>query len=122
MFGMSDFTVFHGNDTELILLVDPDQESLGLVVVDATTLGPVTLHACGDQVLVARDKEEMVIHQLLAIIFLHSQEWEVRSRKISPKEQNHQYYLKNKFQFVSYVYFEEGLKIISIGPPRGQFN
>ena len=81
-------TIFHGNDTELILLVDPDQEGLGSVVVDATTLGPGTLHAGGDQVLVAGDEEEMVINQLLAIGLLHSQEWEIGSRKISPKENN----------------------------------
>ena len=81
-------TIFHGNDTELILLVDPDQEGLGSIVVDATTLGPVTLHAGGDQVLVAGDEEEMVINKLLAIGLLHSQEWEICSRKISPKENN----------------------------------
>merc|ERR1719402_1023715 len=37
-------SLLHGDDAELILLVDPDEESLLLVVEDATTLRPATLH------------------------------------------------------------------------------
>ena len=36
-------TRLHGDDTELILLVNPDEESLGIVVEDTTTLGPVAV-------------------------------------------------------------------------------
>ena len=36
--------LLHGDDAGLVLLVDPEQEGLGVVVEDATTLGPVTLH------------------------------------------------------------------------------
>jgi len=43
--------LLHGNDTELILLIDPDQEGLGGIVEDTTTLGPVTLHT-GQRVVV----------------------------------------------------------------------
>ena len=35
----------HGDDTELILLVDPDEESLGVVVEDTTAAGPVAVQA-----------------------------------------------------------------------------
>jgi hypothetical protein len=35
----------HGDDTELILLVDPDEESLGVVVEDTTALGPVAVES-----------------------------------------------------------------------------
>ena len=35
----------HGDDTELILLVDPDEESLGSVVEDTTAAGPVAVQA-----------------------------------------------------------------------------
>ena len=38
-------TRLHGDDTELILLVDPDEESLFSVVEDTTALGPVTVEA-----------------------------------------------------------------------------
>ena len=43
-------TLLHGDDTELILLIDPDQESLGGIVEDTTALGPVTLHTGNLQV------------------------------------------------------------------------
>ena len=33
----------HGNDTQLVLLVDPDKESLGIVVEDTSATGPVTV-------------------------------------------------------------------------------
>ena len=36
-------TLLHGDDTELILFVDPDEECLGSVVEDTTSLGPVTV-------------------------------------------------------------------------------
>ena len=36
---------------------------------DAAALGPVALHAGGDQVLVARDEEEVVVHELLPHLF-----------------------------------------------------
>ena len=40
-------TLLHGDDPHLVLLVHPQQEGLGLVVEDATALGPVTLHTGG---------------------------------------------------------------------------
>ena len=39
--------LLHGDDPHLVLLVHPQQEGLGLVVEDATALGPVTLHTGG---------------------------------------------------------------------------
>merc|ERR1712088_708912 len=48
-------TLLHGDDAELILLVDPDEEGLLCVVEDATSLRPVTLHASNGQVPVAGD-------------------------------------------------------------------
>ena len=36
--------LLHGDDAGLVLLVDPQQEGLGVVVEDSTALGPVTLH------------------------------------------------------------------------------
>merc|ERR1719370_1279039 len=70
-------------DTELILLVDPDEESLFLVVEDATTLRPVTLHTSNGQVPVSRDKEEVVVNQLLADLLVHSSQRVVVSGKVS---------------------------------------
>jgi len=66
--------LFHGNDAELILLVDPDEEGLGSVVVNATTLRPIALHAGNLQVGVTRHEQEMVIDQLLADLLVHAGE------------------------------------------------
>jgi len=65
-------TLLHGNDTELILLVDPDQEGLVSVVEDATALGPVALHTSDLQVGVTGHEEEMVIDELLADLLVHA--------------------------------------------------
>jgi len=56
-------TRLHGDDTDVIFLVDPNQEVLVFVVPDPTGVRPVTRHACGSQQ--RRDgfvEEEMVIN------------------------------------------------------------
>merc|ERR1719429_1004900 len=58
-------TFLHGDDTGLVLLIDPEKEGLGVIVEDSTTLGPVTLHTSDSQVTVSRDEEEVVINELL---------------------------------------------------------
>ena len=40
-------TLLHGDDTELIFFVDPDEESLLSVVEDTSALGPVAVQATG---------------------------------------------------------------------------
>jgi len=74
--------LLHGDDTELILLIDPDEEGLGRVVEDTTTLGPFTLHTSGDKVLVAGDEEEMVVDELLTVGLSHSLQGEVFSSEV----------------------------------------
>jgi len=76
-------TLLHGDDTELILLIDPDQESLGGIVEDTTALGPVTLHTGNLQVGVTRDEEEMVINKLLADSLFHTSQGIVATGQIS---------------------------------------
>ena len=65
-------TLLHGDDSELVLLIDPSEESLLLIVVDPPALRPVPLHASGNQVLVARNKQEVVVNQLLPNFLLHA--------------------------------------------------
>jgi hypothetical protein len=65
-------TLLHGDDTELILLVDPDQEGLVGVVEDTTALGPVALHTGHLQVGVTRHEEEVVVDELLAGFLVHA--------------------------------------------------
>jgi len=76
-------SLLHGNDTELILLVDPDQESLVSVVEDTTALGPVTLHTGYLQVGVTRHEEEMVIDELLAGGLVHAGEGVVVASEVA---------------------------------------
>jgi len=65
-------TLLHSNDAEMILLVDPDQEGLAVVVPDATSIGPVAGHAgAGEE---RRDwlvEEEMIGDQLILLGFSH---------------------------------------------------
>ena len=50
-------TLLHGDDAELVLLVDPDQEGLVSVVEDTTAVGPVTVQTAGLKEAVALSKQ-----------------------------------------------------------------
>jgi len=76
-------TLFHGDNSGLIFLVDPEKEGLGVIVEDSTTLGPVTLHTSNSQVFVSAHEEEMVINKLLTNSFVHASERIVLASKIS---------------------------------------
>jgi len=76
-------TLLHGDDAELILLVDPDKEGLGSVVEDATAFGPVALHTSDLQVGVTRHEEEMVIDELLAGGLVHAGEGVVVASEVA---------------------------------------
>merc|ERR1712156_979958 len=75
--------LLHGNDTELILFVDPDKESFVLVVENTTALGPVTLHTSDLQVGVTRHEEEVVVDELLADGLIHTSQGVVVTSQIS---------------------------------------
>lgn len=49
-------TLLHGNNSELILLVDPDQERLGFVVENSTAAGPVTVKVASSEETVTLPK------------------------------------------------------------------
>jgi len=76
-------SLLHGDDTGLILLVDPHKEGLGVIVENSTALWPVTLHTSNCQVSVSADKEEVVIDELLSDGLIHASEWVVLASKIS---------------------------------------
>ena len=58
----------HGDDSELILLIDPHKESLVVVVEDASCLGPVSLEESGLKILVITLEEEVVSGELLLLL------------------------------------------------------
>merc|ERR1719170_40237 len=76
-------SLLHGDDAGLVLLVDPHEEGLGVIVEDSTALGPVTLHTSNGQVSVSADEEEVVINELLSDSLIHTSEWIVLASKIS---------------------------------------
>jgi len=77
--------LLHGDDTELILLVDPDKEGLGLVVEDATAFRPIALHTSDLEVGIARHEQEVVVNELLADLLVHASQCVVVSGKITAK-------------------------------------
>merc|ERR1712012_129536 len=75
-------TLLHRDNTELVLLVDPDKEGLLGVVEDTTSLRPVTLHTSNGKVPVARDEEEVVVNEMLTDLLIHSGQRVVVTGKI----------------------------------------
>merc|ERR1719471_2276970 len=75
--------LLHGDDPHLVLLVHPQQEGLGSVVEDATTLGPVALHSRDSEVGVSRHEEEVVVNELLAHLLVHSGQGVVGAGKVA---------------------------------------
>ena len=59
--------LLHGDDPELVLFVDPDEEILLSVVEDASALGPVPVKTTGFEESVSLLEEEMIVDQLLLI-------------------------------------------------------
>merc|ERR1712173_300467 len=76
-------TLLHGDDSELILFIDPDEEGLGIIVEDTSALGPVSLHTSNSKVSVSRDKEEVVINKLLSALLIHASQGVVFTSKIT---------------------------------------
>ena len=64
-------TLLHRDDAELILLIDPDKESLGIIVEDAPAFGPVAVETTGIKEAVTLLEEEVVSNQLLLLSFSH---------------------------------------------------
>jgi len=74
--------LLHGDDSHLILLIDPEKEGLGSVVEDSTALWPVTLHTSNSEVTVSTDEEEVIINKLLTDSFIHTSKRIVVTSKI----------------------------------------
>merc|ERR1711929_4653 len=76
-------SLLHGDDSGLVLLVHPQEEGLGLVMEDASALGPVTLHAGDLEVSVSRHEEEVVVNKLLADSLVHASEGVVGTSEVT---------------------------------------
>jgi len=76
-------TLLHGDNSELILLIDPDEECLGIIVEDTSALRPVTLHTSNSKVSVTRNEQEVVINKLLSDLLIHASKRIVLSSKVT---------------------------------------
>lgn len=77
-------SLLHRDDTGVVLLVDPNQKVLVLVVPDATSVGPVASHTSTCQQ--RWDwfiEQEMIVDQLLLFIVTHTGQWVVSSGQIT---------------------------------------
>merc|ERR1712110_214024 len=91
-------SLLHGNDSELILLINPDKECFGFVVEDSTAFWPVTLHTSYLQVWITRHEEEVIINQLLSDSLIHSSQGIVVAREITSEfceSSNHEFFHVN---------------------------
>jgi len=71
-----DVSIFlHRNDSKLILLINPDKESLGVVVENTSTRWPVSVKTARLKESVTLFEEEMVSDELFLILFAHAFEW-----------------------------------------------
>jgi hypothetical protein len=61
----------HGDDSELILFIDPDQESLFLVMEDTSASWPVSVETTGLQESVSLLEQEVIGDQLSLLFFGH---------------------------------------------------
>ena len=60
-------TLLHRDDSQLVLLVDPDEEGLLIVVVDSSALRPVSVEVAGIKETISLLKEEVVGDKLLLL-------------------------------------------------------
>jgi len=64
-------SLFHRNDSELILLVDPNKESLVLVVVYTSARWPVSVETARVKESITFFEKEMISDELFLILFGH---------------------------------------------------
>ena len=83
---MSDVcTLLHRDDSQLIFLIDPGQESLSIVVVDSSVVWPVTVEVAGLKESVSLLEQEVVVNQLLSLFISQRAERVVLSFELSIK-------------------------------------
>ena len=69
----------HRNNSELVLLVDPCQESLFIIMEDASAIRPVSVETTGFKESITLLEQEVIFNELLLVLGLHSLEWVVLS-------------------------------------------
>jgi len=76
-------TLLHGDNSELILFVNPNEEGFGIVVEDTSSLWPVSLESSRLKIFVSSLEKEVISDQLLSIGVAHVTEGVVFTFKVS---------------------------------------
>ena len=85
--GLDISSVLHRDNSELIFFIDPDQESLGIIVEDTTTAGPVSVEVASLEESVTLSKE--IVNNLFeSIIILKKIEKKFDVTYCNPKHLN----------------------------------
>ena len=64
-------TLLHRNDSQLVLLIDPDEESLFVVVEDTSAFRPVSVKTTSIKESISFLEEEVISNQLLLLFWSH---------------------------------------------------
>jgi len=67
--------ILHGDDSQLILLINPDKESLGSIVENTSSIWPVSIEVASGKESISLFEEEMIVDELLLDILLHTGQW-----------------------------------------------
>jgi hypothetical protein len=66
-------TLLHRDDTKLIFLINPNEESLSIVMEDTTSIRPVTVETTSFKESITFLKEEMILDKLILNLRLHTE-------------------------------------------------
>ena len=64
-------TLLHGNDSKLILFIDPNKEGLLIVMENSSSLWPVTVETTGIEETITLFEQEVIVNQLLLLLWSH---------------------------------------------------
>lgn len=73
--GMEVSTWLHRNDSELIFLIDPHEESLCVIVEDTSSFGPLAVKSASLQESITLLKEEVISDHLVLNLLFHALNW-----------------------------------------------
>ena len=76
-------SLLHGDNSKLVLLIDPDKEGFRFIVEDTSSIWPVSVEIACLEESISLLEEEMVIDQLLLRRRVHTLEWVEGTGKIS---------------------------------------
>jgi len=78
--------LLHGNNSDVVLLVDPNEKVLGGVVPDASATWPVSRHAGADQEWADwLIKKKVVLDELILLLLGHITKWVVLASELTAK-------------------------------------